>query len=262
MSVTVGANAKGAVVLALGGAHDEIALAAIARTLDGAVFPGQPATSEVTGNGGGFPLIEFTSTGVFDPGDSPTVELDTRRLCDDLMAGGFTDLVVRLSLPRVAHESAIVPGESSDSIWDVRSCEAAPHGAVVLNPNPHRFWFELLLVLIVVAANVALAVIGSRGLNVPRWMTIGLSGTAVAVFLVAIATAGFSAGNDMEVAGRISHAANLFYFAISAIVVLLGPIAAVAQPFYWRLPREQRPRLRRRPAGSGTGAGDGVTPAS
>ena len=258
MSVTVGADAKGAVVLALGGAHDEIALAAIARTLDGAVFPGRSATSDVTGNGGGFPLIEFTSTGVFDPGDSPTVELDTRPLCDDLTASGFTDLVVRLSLPRVAHESAIVPGESSDSTWDVRSCDAAPHGAVVLNPNPHRFWFELLLVLIVVAANVALAVIGSRRLNVPRWMTIGLSGTAVAVFLVAIATAGFSAGDDMEVAGRISHAANLFYFAISAIIVLLGPIAAFAQPFYWRLPRDQRPRLRRRPTGSGAGAGDDV----
>ena len=175
------------------------------------------------------------------------------------MASGFTNVDVWLSLPSVAHESAIVPdASSSDTTWHVRSCSESPHGAVVLKPDPGRFWRELLLVVIVAAANVALFVIGFRGLSVSRRMTIGLSSAAVAASFVVIMSAGATAGDNMEVAGRMSHGANLMYFVASLVIVLLGPIAAVAQPFYWRLPREARPRLRRRASPSEAGPGDGV----
>jgi hypothetical protein len=56
----------------------------------------------------------------------------------------------------------------------------------------------------------------------------------------------------------MSHGANVMYFVASLVIVLLGPIAAVAQPFYWRLPREARPRIRRRASRSEAGPGDGV----
>jgi hypothetical protein len=175
------------------------------------------------------------------------------------MANGFTNVDVWLSLPSVAHELAIVPdASSSDTTWHVRSCSESPHGAVVLEPDPGRFWRELLLVVIVAAANVALFVIGSRGLSVPRKMTIGLWAAAVAASIVVIASAGATAGDNMEVAGRMSHGVSLMYFGASLVIVLLGPIAAVAQPFYWRLPREARPRLRRRASSSEAGPGDGV----
>jgi hypothetical protein len=109
-----------------------------------------------------------------------------------------------------------------------------------------------LLVSIIVLVNVALAFIGSRPLTVPRRLSGALSASAVLVLLVMMATAGLSGGEQMEVAGRISHAASLVYFFVGAAVMLFGPIAAVAQPFYWRLPKERRPRLRRRPPAAGT----------
>jgi Kef-type K+ transport system membrane component KefB len=142
--------------------------------------------------------------------------------------------------------------------WHVRSCSESPHGSVILKPDPGRFWREVVLVVIVAAANVALFVIGSRGLSIPRRLTIGISAAAVAASTVVIASAGATAGDNMEVAGRMSHGANLMYFVASLVIVLLGPITAVAQPFYWRLPREARPRLRRRAAPTEAGSGDGV----
>lgn len=249
VAVEVGPDATGSIVVAFGAEPDEATLATIADTIDGDVFTGRPATSAVVGNGGGSSLLEFTSRNVFEPGASPTVAFDTRRLCDDLMATGITDLDVRLSLPSVSYDSAIVPDQpASDRTWHVRSCVESPHGSVVIEPDPGKFWRELLLLVVVVVANVSLAVIGARGLRVPRWTTISLSTAAVASSLLVIGTAGATAGDNMEVAGRISHGANQVYFVVALVIALIGPIAAIAQPFYWRLPRDERPRLRRRRA--------------
>jgi len=251
VSVEVGPDTTGNVVVAFGAEPNAATLARIADTIDGDVFSGRLATSAVVRNGGGSPLLEFTSSNVFEPGVSPTVAFDTRRLCDDLMATGITDLDVRLSLPSVSYDSAIVPDQSaSDRTWNVRSCVESPHGTVVIEPNPGKFWRELLLLVVVVVANVALAVIGIRGLRVPRWTTISLSTAAVASSLLVIGTAGATAGDNMEVAGRISHGANQVYFVVALVIALIGSIGAIAQPFYWRLPRDQRPRLHRRRAAS------------
>ena len=252
-SIHVSSDAEGKVIVALGGKPDDEAIAALVDSIDGAVFDGHPATGAVGDNGGGIPLLEFRSTGVFEPGPAPTVAIDTRQLCDDLMATGVTDLEVWMSMPRVDTDSSITP-EHEGETWTVRSCSESPAGTVVLRPDPGRFWLELLLVSIVVLANVALALIGSRGLTVPRWVSGGLSGLAVAVFLVLMATAGLSGGEQMEVAGRMSHAASLIYFFVATSICLFGPIAAVAQPFYWRLPKERRPKLRRRPSSPATPA--------
>ncbi|HEX6658661.1 MAG TPA: hypothetical protein VF065_11295 [Ilumatobacter sp.] len=248
VSLEVGPDAMSAVVIAFGGELDEATLDARARTIDGDVFAGAPATSNVKADGRGIPLLDFTSSDVFEPGDAPTIELDTRRLCDDLIAAGITNIEVRLALPNVDANPSILPESESGMTWHVRSCSESPRGALVLRPDPGEFWRSFLLVTVVVAANVALAAIGWRGISVLRWVTIGLSAAAVVAAFVMIATAGATAGDNMEVAGRMGHGANQLYFVAALVIVLLGPIAAVAQPLYWRLPRDQRPRLRRRSA--------------
>ena len=248
VSLEVGPDATSAVVIAFGGELDEATLDARAPTIDGDVFAGAPPTSKVKGDGGGIPLLEFTSSGVFQPGDAPTIELDTRPLCDDLIAAGITNIEVRLALPNVDANPSIQPESEPDMTWHVRSCGDSPRGTVVLRADPGEFWRHFLLVTFVVAANVALAAIGWRGISVPRWVTIGLSAAAVVAAFVVIAAAGATAGDNMEVAGRMGHGANQLYFIAALVIVLLGPIAAVAQPLYWRLPRDQRPRLRRRSA--------------
>ena len=53
-----------------------------------------------------------------------------------------------------------------------------------------------------------------------------------------------------EVTGTIGHGVNQLFFVACLVVVVLGPIAAILQPLYWRLPRDQRPHLRRRTATS------------
>jgi hypothetical protein len=248
VTVEVGPDATGVVVVALGGEPDVATLESIADTIDGDVFS-RPATTNVEGNGGGIPLLEFTSNGAFEPGEAATIDVDTRRLCDDLMASGITELDVRLVLPSVDAELSVLPDRSdSSTMWHVRACSDAPHGSVVLRPDPGEFWRDLLLLAVVVVANMTLAVIGLRGISVPRWATIGLSAAAVAASFIVIADVGARAGDNMEVAGRMGHGANQVYFVASLVIVLLGPIAAVAQPFYWRLPRDERPRLRRRAA--------------
>jgi hypothetical protein len=62
----------------------------------------------------------------------------------------------------------------------------------------------------------------------------------------------------MEIAGRMGHGANEVYFVASLVIALIGPIVAIAQPFYWRLPHDQRPRLRRHPAVTKDGRGNGA----
>lgn len=249
VSVEVGPDATGTVVVAFGGEPDEATLATIADTIDAAVFTGRPATSQVTGNGGGRPLLEFNSTDVFQPGPAPTIELDTGRLCDDLMASGITDFDIRLSVPSVSFDSAIVPNQpTSDTTWRVQSCIDSPRGTVVLKPDPARFWLELGLVILVLASNVAMAVVGWRGIRVPRRAMFLLAAVAVCASVAVIASAGATAGDNMEVAGRMTHAANQVYFVTCLAVVLLGTLVAIAQPFYWRLPPDQRPRLHRRQA--------------
>jgi len=247
--VHVAADGSGMVVVALGGEPDQAAVAAMADTIDGEVFVGRPATSAVKGNGGATAILQFSSSGVFEAGDAGTVVLDTRRLCDDLSASGMTDVDVRLELPNVRADRTIQPAHSdSGDTWHVRSCGEGPHGNIVLRPDPRQFWRGLLLVVIVVASNVALAVIGSGLVRTRRWATIVLCAVAVIASLVAIAGAAATAGDDMEVAGRMGHGVNQVYFVASLLILVLGPIVAVVQPFYWRLPREQRPRLRRRAA--------------
>jgi hypothetical protein len=253
VSVRVGADADGLVTVALGGGLDDAQVSALIESLDGDVFVGRPSTGDVTGNGGGFPMVEFRSTGVFVPGDAPRVDVDTRRLCDDLMAAGFTNVDVQLSMPSVDADWAVQPGQDG-TVWHIESCAESPHGEVVLRPDPALFWRELVLVLFVIACNVAMAIIGSRRLSVPRWLPWTLAATAVVAAATVIAAGGATAGDSMEVAGRIGHGANVVYLAGTLMVVLLGPIAAIAQPFYWRLPKEQRPRLRRRPPPTGTPA--------
>jgi hypothetical protein len=249
LSVHVGADGSGVVVVALGGEPDQPEVAAMADTIGGEVFVGRPATSTVKGNGGVTAILEFTSRGVFEAGDAPTIVLDTRRLCDDLIASGMTDVDVRLELPNVGADRTIQPAHSeSGGTWHVRSCAEAPHGNIVLRPDPGQFWRGLLLVVIVVASNVALAVIGSGVVRTRRWATIVLSAVAVIASLLAIVGAAATAGDDLEVAGRMGHGVNHVYFVASLLILVLGPIVAVVQPLYWRLPREQRPRLRRRAA--------------
>ena len=258
VSVEVGADAMGKVVVAFGSEPDKAELATMTDAIEGDVFAGEPASSQVVGNSGGSALLEFTRSKVFEAGASPTIAFDTRRLCNDLMATGITDLDVRLSLPSVSYDSAIVPDQSpSDLTWSVQSCGDSPRGTVVLQPNPERFWLELGLVIVVVAANVAMVVVGSRGLRVPRRAMFLLAAIAVGASVAVIASAGATAGDNLEVAGRMTHAANQVYFVTCLAVVLLGPLAAIAQPFYWRLPREQRPRLRRAQASAGPRPPDG-----
>lgn len=249
VSVEVGPDATGIVVVAFGGGPDDARLATMADTIDGAVFTGRPATSQIAGNGDGNPLLEFTSTDVFQPGVAPVVEFDTRHLCDDLAATGITDLEIRLSVPSVSFDSAIVPNQStSDTTWRIQSCTDSPRGTVVLKPDPSRFWLELCLIIFVIAANMAMTVVGWRGIRLPRRGMLLLAAVAVCASVGVIASAGATAGDNMEVAGRMTHAANQAYFVACLAVVLLGPLVAIAQPFYWRLPREQRPRLHRHQA--------------
>jgi hypothetical protein len=246
VSVRVGADADGVVTVALGGGLDEAQVSALIESLDGDVFVGRPSTGDVTGNGGGFPMMQFRSTGVFLPGEAPRVEVDTRRLCDDLIAAGFANLDVQVSMPSVDADWAVQPGQDG-TVWQVRSCAESPHGEVILRPDPALFWRALGLVAFVIASNVAMAVIGSRGLRLPRWLPWTLAATAFVAAATVIVVGGATAGDNMEVAGRIGHGANVVYLAGSLIIVLLGPIAAIAQPFYWRLPKDRRPRLRRPP---------------
>ena len=150
VSVEVGPNATGIVVVAFGGEPDDATLATMADTIDGSVFTARPATGHVAGSDGGSPLLEFRSTDVFQPGTAPTVEFDTRRLCDDLIATGITDFDIRLSVPSVSFDSAIVPNQStSDTTWRVQSCIDSPRGTVVLKPDPTRFWLEFGLIIFV-----------------------------------------------------------------------------------------------------------------
>jgi hypothetical protein len=257
LSVEVGADAEGVVVIALGGEPDAARLAAVADSIDADVFTGRPTTRDVKAVGSGIALVEFTASDVFEATHASTVAFDTRPACDDLAAAGFTDLVVRLALPSVAVDRAIVPDQStSDGTWHVRSCGESPHGAVALRPDSARFWREMLLVIVVVVANVALVAIGSRGPRLPRRTMIALSVTAVVASIVVIVTAGATAGDNIEVAGRMSHGVNRIYFVASLAIVLLGPIAAIAQPFYWRMPKERRPRLHRPTSAGHDGARD------
>lgn len=243
--VDVGADASGVVVVAFGSQPDEAAITGLGETIDGAVFDGRTATSHVTGNDGGIPMLEYRSSDVFEPGEAPTVAIDTRRLCDDLMASGVTDVEIGLSLPMVETDSSITPNPDGD-VWHVQSCGESPHGSVVLRPDPGQFWRQVLLVVLVVLANASLVIIGTRSVAVPRWAPWALAAIGVASAIAVIAAGGATAGDNMEVAGRMGHGANLAYFFGSLVIVLVGPIAAIAQPFYWRLPRDERPRLRRR----------------
>lgn len=246
VSVAIQADAGGLAVVALGGDLDDSTVEALLATIDGDVFAGRPASGRVTDNGGGVPVLEYRSTGVFSPGDRPLAAIDTRRMCDDLVAAGYTVLDVQLSVPNVDASWAVVPDQDG-TVWSVNACSASPHGEIALRPDPAAFWRSLLLVAIVVAANVALAVTGSRRTAVPRWLPWTLTATAVVAAAAMISAGGAAAGDNMEVAGRLGHGANVVYVAGSAMVVLFGPLAAIAQPFYWRLPKERRPRLRRRP---------------
>ena len=58
-----------------------------------------------------------------------------------------------------------------------------------------------------------------------------LAAVAVCASVGVIASAGATAGDNMEVAGRMTHAANQAYFVACLAVVLLGPLVAIAQPF-------------------------------
>jgi hypothetical protein len=250
-AIEVRPDATGVVTVALGGEPDEAAVARALDTIDGEVFPGRPATGAIIDNGD-LPVLRFTSTDVFEQGDAPEVEVDTRGLCDDLAANGVRALDIELGFPHVPVERAFVPApQSSDDSWEVQSCTDSPHGSAVMMPDPGRFWRELVLVLAVLLANTALLVMGKRNLTAPRWVTIVVSAIGVGASLVFIVTHGATAADHMEVAGRMTHGAGQVYFGASLVVVLFGWPVAIAQPFYWRLPKEQRPRLRRRPSRRG-----------
>lgn len=246
VSIEVRPDATGVATVAFGGEPDEAAVAKTLDTIDGVVFPGKPVTGAVIDNGD-LPVLRFTSTDVFEPGAAPEVDVDTRGLCDDLAANGVRTLDVELDFPNVPVNRAFVPEpQSSDDSWHVQSCGDSPHGSAVMMPDPGHFWRELVLVLAVLLANTALLVMGKRNISAPSWITVGVSAVGVVASLVFIVTHGAAAADHMEVAGRMTHGVSQVYFGASLVVMLFGWPIAIAQPFYWRLPKEQRPRLRRR----------------
>jgi hypothetical protein len=200
-------------------------------------------TVVVDDNSGGYPFVNISTSGVYEPGPQPQFSLDGRPAASFLLGNGFRSVDLYIQAPVVPVIAEWVPSGSEDSgtwRWNgLVAGAAAPTGSIEMAPEPWRGVLPLALT----AGAVGLAVFSGFALR--RGRRVLAAATALgscAIVLGVVMDAGAVQADNLGVAGYLSGA----WLTAAAVVPLLGlPVAFVAFTFLVAalVIRPVRPRL-------------------
>ena len=219
MAVIISNDGGGEVTLYPGRGRSDEEIEQIAGSLRAPVFARAEHAVRLGDNGGGLPLVRIEAHGVYPQARPARVDFDTRALCRELRAAGYSTVNVSLTGPLVELGWSVTPGSAADSWTLVDDCDAAPRGALTMRARPERFW---TVVAVLAGSIVALTTAYwlSRSLTADRRVPVVVLAIAAGVPTTWFGFRGQAVEEDAFVAGQLDDLGG--WLPLGLVVVVLA----------------------------------------
>ena len=229
LSVTLDAQGGAQGALRLDGARvrSDAELIQLGEQLAPMLFPGSPSPKvTVESNGGGYPFVTIDATNVYVPGPLPRFDFDARPAVSFLLTAKFRAVDVVVAAPFVPVTATWTPpgtNEFGSWYWEaVTSASTAPHGSVVMAPEPWKSVLPLVLTVVSLGLVVGSLVALRRR---RRWVAAGAAVVGFAVVVVIALTAGSAQTEGLGVSGWLSGPWLTAALVVPLFSLLLGVVA-------------------------------------
>jgi hypothetical protein len=227
VEVVVQRNGDGSVRLGFADAPDATRLHQMAAELTSSGFVGRTPQPKIEDNGFGQDFLVLHTNNVFDPGPTPHVNVDVRDLCQQILGLGYTSINITFTKPSVDVHRSLTPADEPWQAAPIQTCSSAPAGALILHPQPWRWFLLMALIGLSLTANLVMFRV-RRTQPVRRRLVVGLGAIAVVASL-GFLTGGAVQAENLMVRGWVDSRSMLTL--LNLVTLLLPPLGiwAIAQ---------------------------------